>query len=92
MIHDETVLVPSELTVWTRATGELTDIQFEHVTIVEPHNVRDHRAGTSDHPLQKHAQVRLRVHHIVIQRLSACGFKIGSFLIAIEHDGVSTMV
>ena len=34
-------------------------------------NVRDHRAGTSDHPFQKHAQVRLRVHHIVIRR---CGF------------------
>ena len=31
-------------------------------------NVRDHRAGTSDHPFQKHAQVRLRVHHIVIRR------------------------
>ena len=35
----------------------------------KPHNVRDHRAGTagtSDHPFQKHAQVRLRVHRIVI--------------------------
>ena len=32
-------------------------------------NVRDHRAGTSDHPFQKHAQGRLRVHHIVIWRL-----------------------
>ena len=29
-------------------------------------NVNDHRAGTSEHPFQKHAQVRLRVHHIVI--------------------------
>ena len=28
-------------------------------------NGRDHRGGTSDRPLQKHAQVRLRVHHIV---------------------------
>ena len=36
--------------------------------IGEPDNARDHRAGTSDHPLQKHTQVRLRVHHIVIRR------------------------
>ena len=35
----------------------------------ERDNVRDHRAGTSDQPLQKHAQVRLRVHHIVIRRI-----------------------
>ena len=34
-------------------------------------NVRDHRAGTSDHPFQNHAQVRLRVHHIVIRRCEA---------------------
>ena len=38
--------------------------------LIKPNNVRDHRAGTSDHPLQKHAQVRLRVHHIVIWRSS----------------------
>ena len=31
-------------------------------------NGRDHRTGTSDHPLQKHTHVRLRVHHIVIWR------------------------
>ena len=31
------------------------------VDFVKGHNVRDHRAGTSDHPLQKHAQVRLMV-------------------------------
>ena len=37
---------------------------------VERDNVRDHRAGTSDHPLQNHAQVRLRVHHIVIPRVN----------------------
>ena len=36
------------------------------------HNVRDHRAGTIDQPLQKHAQVRLRVHHIVIRRFLNC--------------------
>ena len=36
--------------------------------MVERDNVRDHRAGTIDRPLQKHAQVRLRVHHIVIRR------------------------
>ena len=35
-------------------------------------NVRDHRAGTSDLPFQKHAQVRLRVHHIVILRPRFC--------------------
>ena len=29
------------------------------------------RAGTSDHPFQNHAQVRLRVHHIVIHRFDA---------------------
>ena len=34
----------------------------------EQDNVRDHRAGTSDHLFQKHAQARLRVHHIVIRR------------------------
>ena len=32
-------------------------------------NVRDHRAGTIDLSFKKHAQVRLRVHHIVIRRL-----------------------
>jgi hypothetical protein len=41
-----------------------------------PHSSRvdngsDHRAGTIDHPIQNHAQVRLRVHHIVIPPLSA---------------------
>ena len=36
--------------------------------LIEADNVRDHRAGSSDHPFQKHAQVRLRVHHIVIRR------------------------
>ena len=36
--------------------------------LVERDNVRDHRAGTSDHLLQKHAQVRLRVHHIVMSQ------------------------
>ena len=30
-------------------------------------NVRDHRAGTSDLIIEKHTQVRLRVHHIVIR-------------------------
>ena len=43
--------------------------------ILKRDNVRDHRAGTSDHPHQKHTQVRLRVHHIVIHR----------FLIANNH-------
>ena len=32
------------------------------------YNVRDHRAGTSGHPFQNHAQVRLRVHRFVIPR------------------------
>ena len=36
----------------------------------EMDNGSDHRAGTIDRPLQKHAQVRLRVHHIVIRRLT----------------------
>ena len=36
------------------------------LALVERDNVRDHRAGTSDQPFQKHAQVRLRVHHIVM--------------------------
>ena len=40
----------------------------QHVFTALLDNVRDHRAGTSDHPFQKHAQVRLRVHHIVIPR------------------------
>ena len=36
---------------------------------VKPDNGSDHRARTSDHPFQKHAQVGLRVHRIVIGRL-----------------------
>ena len=35
--------------------------------MIKQHNGSDHRAGTagtSDHPFQKHAQARLRVHHI----------------------------
>ena len=40
---------------------------------IEPDNVRDHRAGTSNHPFQNHAQVRLRVHHIVIPRILRLG-------------------
>ena len=42
-----------------------------YVSVRRQHNVRDHRAGTIDHPFQKHAQVRLRVHHIVMPRYSA---------------------
>ena len=34
-------------------------------------NGSDHRAGTIDHSFLNHAQVRLRVHHIVITRLQA---------------------
>ena len=37
------------------------------MAMIESDNGSDHRAGTRDHPLQKHAQARLRVHHIVIQ-------------------------
>ena len=37
--------------------------------LIELDNVRDHRAGISDHPIQNHAQVRLRVHHIVILQI-----------------------
>ena len=33
---------------------------------IERDNVSDHRARTSDHPFQNHAQVGLRVHRIVI--------------------------
>ena len=32
------------------------------------------RAGTNDHPFQKHTQVRLRVHYIVIPRLCQSEF------------------
>ena len=42
-------------------------------------NVRDHRARTSDHPFQKHAQVGLRVHRIVIRRVRI-GYALGIFL------------
>ena len=45
--------------------------------IVKPHNVRDHRAGISDHPFQKHTQVRLRAHHIVMPPASATGSNVG---------------
>eukprot|EP01047_Picozoa_sp_COSAG01_P044583 COSAG01_NODE_4044_length_5408_cov_1.746468_6_plen_64_part_00 len=37
------------------------------------HNVRDHRARTSDHPFLSHAQVGLRVHRIVILPLAEVG-------------------
>ena len=36
-------------------------------SMLKPDNVRDHRAGTNDHPFLNHAQVRLRVHRFVIQ-------------------------
>ncbi len=36
---------------------------------LEADNVREHRARTNDHSIQNHAQVRLRVHRIVIQHL-----------------------
>ena len=49
----------------------------QHVFTVLLDNVRDHRAGTSDHPFQKHTQVRLRVHHIVIRRFAAWPASIG---------------
>ena len=45
----------------------------QHVFTALLDNVRDHRAGTSDHPFQKHAQARLRVHHIVIMRVPESG-------------------
>ena len=43
----------------------------ERVTLnlgTEPNNGSDHRAGTNNLNFKKHAQVRLRVHHIVIPR------------------------
>ena len=43
-------------------------LMLNFMATCEPDNVRDHRAGTSDQPLQNHAQVRLRVHHIVMCR------------------------
>ena len=43
-------------------------ILFENVPKDCPHNGSDHRAGTSDLVFNWHAQVRLRVHHIVIHR------------------------
>ena len=49
-------------------------LSFFHSICSKPDNVRDHRAGTSDHPFQKRAQVRLRVHHIVIRPLVDGGF------------------
>ena len=39
-----------------------------HSERLKQDNVRDHRAGTSNLNFKKHAQVRLRVHHIVIPR------------------------
>ena len=51
--------------------GDLYGFEFDVTTekvFLESDNVRDHRAGTNDHPFQKHTQVRLRVHHIVIRR------------------------
>ena len=41
---------------------------LEAGSIAKRDNGSDHRAGTNDHPFQKHAQARLRVHHIVIRR------------------------
>ena len=39
-------------------------------------NGNDHRAGTSDLNIEKHTQVRLRMHRIVILRLCDFLFKI----------------
>ena len=43
-------------------------------------NVRDHRAGTVDLNTGEHAQVRLRVHHIVISRYWAEAFIVARLL------------
>ena len=47
------------------------------LVILKLDNVRDHPAGMSDSPLQKHTQVRLGVHHIVIGRLANIRYSIG---------------
>lgn len=38
---------------------------------ISPDNDKDHRAGKGDHWVQIHTQVRLRVHRIVIPRISS---------------------
>ena len=43
----------------------------KHSKIRVRDNGYDHRAGTINLNFKKHAQVRLRVHHIVIPRLVA---------------------
>ena len=58
----EEYVIPAHATIETVAENSR---ECKHL---KRDNVRDHRAGTSDHPFQKHAQVRLRVHHIVIPR------------------------
>ena len=52
----------------TQPTACLCISSVRRRAIAPQDNVRDHRAGMSDQPLQKHTQVRLRVHHIVIWR------------------------
>ena len=63
--------------------GELGLGAFE---MIRRDNVRDHRAGTSDHPLQKRTQIRLRVHHIVIPRLPLSSVKSNNHRIRIFNS------
>ena len=60
-----------------RSWASATDLNLD--------NARDHRAGTSDHPLQKHAQVQLRVHHIVIHRGFRFGLRHAQFQHSMNH-------
>jgi hypothetical protein len=41
---------------------------IDHLGYSRQHNGNDHRAGTIDLNIENHAQVRLRVHRIVIPR------------------------
>ena len=48
---------------------EISNVRSENlVDLVERDNVKDHRAGTSDHLFQVARKTRLRVHRIVICR------------------------
>ena len=61
-------LVSNEILILSSADGVLYETSFKR------HNVNDHRAATSDSPLQNARTSPLRVHRIVIHRsLSAEG-------------------
>ena len=66
------------MTCWTLEVHLLVyDLKVTLAQIVKRHNGNDHRAGTINLNIEKHAQVRLRVHRIVIRRFRVFSRRIG---------------